>query len=170
MIQEQRVLLPRANKKIWNQRWANTLTYWSARRQRQYFRPMIESTKIAIFRKNFRKDLNQNIDQSPDIRSKPSNYRNFSQKKKDLNINIEFLRHLRNECRNSVGGRERRRCRTCWEPWRSRSVGLTVHLAPGISRPLPQPPPPHPRAMLNSRIRTDGQIRPWNRFLDSINV
>jgi hypothetical protein len=31
------------------QRWANTLTYWSARRHRQYFRPMIESTKNRNF-------------------------------------------------------------------------------------------------------------------------
>ncbi len=38
--------------------------------------------KIAIFRKNFRKDLNQKIDQSSDICSKSSNDRNFSQKKK----------------------------------------------------------------------------------------
>ena len=33
--------------------------------------------KIAIFRKIFRKDLNQNIDQSPDIWSKPSKDRKF---------------------------------------------------------------------------------------------
>jgi hypothetical protein len=38
--------------------------------------------KIAIFRKNFRKDLNQNIDQSPDFCSKSSKDRNFSRKKK----------------------------------------------------------------------------------------
>jgi hypothetical protein len=39
----------------WLQRWANTLTYWSARRQRQYFRPMIESSKNHNFSKNFSK-------------------------------------------------------------------------------------------------------------------
>jgi hypothetical protein len=58
---------------------------------------------IAIFRKKFRKDLNQNIDQSPDIWSKPSKDRNFLWKKKDLNLDLEFLRHLRNECRNFLG-------------------------------------------------------------------
>jgi hypothetical protein len=57
---------------------------------------------IVIFRKIFRKDFNQNPDQSPDICSKSSNDRKFSRKKKDLNLDIEFLRHLRNECRNSV--------------------------------------------------------------------
>jgi hypothetical protein len=31
------------------QSWANTLTYWSARRQQQYFRPMIESSKYRNF-------------------------------------------------------------------------------------------------------------------------
>ncbi len=136
-------------------------------------------------------------DRISDIRSKVLNYRNFSKKfskrskpkhrpnsrysietvklskffakkKKDLNINIEFLRHLRNECRNSVGGEGEKKVQEVWEPWRSRSVGHTVHLAPGISRPLP--PSPHPRAILNSRIGTKGRIRPWNRFLDSINV
>ncbi len=40
---------------------------------------------IVIFRKNFRNDLNQNPDQSPDICPKSSNDRNFPQKiKKDL--------------------------------------------------------------------------------------
>ncbi len=37
---------------------------------------------IAIFCKKFRKGLNQNIDQSPDIWSKPSKDRNFLRKKK----------------------------------------------------------------------------------------
>ncbi len=37
----------RSLRRLWvlgEQRWANTLTYWSARRHRQYFRPMIESS------------------------------------------------------------------------------------------------------------------------------
>ncbi len=76
------IMLATLLKGAWTQRWANTLTYWSARRQRQYFRPMIESTKNRNFSKNFRKDLNQNIDQSPDICSKSSNDRNVFAKKK----------------------------------------------------------------------------------------
>ena len=36
---------------------------------------------IAIFRKKFRKGLNQNIDQKADIWSKPSKDRNFLRKK-----------------------------------------------------------------------------------------
>ena len=58
---------------------------------------------IAIFRKKFWNGLNQNIDQSADIWSKPSKDRNFLRKKiKDLNLDLEFLRHPRNKCRNSI--------------------------------------------------------------------
>ena len=35
--------------------WANILTYWSVRRQRQYFRPMIEISKDRNFSKKFSK-------------------------------------------------------------------------------------------------------------------
>ena len=41
------------------QSWANTLIYWSARRQRQYFRPMIESSKNRKFSKKFSKRFKQ---------------------------------------------------------------------------------------------------------------
>jgi hypothetical protein len=59
---------------------------------------------IAIFRKKFWNGVNQNIDQSADIWSKPSKDRNFLRKKlKDLNLDLEFLRHPRNECRNFLG-------------------------------------------------------------------
>ncbi len=40
---------------ILQQWWANILTYWSVRRQRQYFRPMIEISKDRNFSKKFSK-------------------------------------------------------------------------------------------------------------------
>jgi hypothetical protein len=56
---------------------------------------------IVIFRKKFRKGLNQNIDQKADIWSKPSQGRNFLQKKKEgLHLDHELFRHPRYECRN----------------------------------------------------------------------
>ena len=59
---------------------------------------------IVIFRKKFRKGLNQNIDQKADIWSKPSKGRDFLRKKlKDLNLDHELFRHPRNECRNFLG-------------------------------------------------------------------
>ncbi len=83
-----------------DQRWANTLTYWSASRHRQNFRPMIEISKDRNFSKKFSKRFNQNIDQSSNICSKSSNDRNFSRKKKkDLNLDLVFLRHLICKCR-----------------------------------------------------------------------
>jgi predicted RNA methylase len=34
---------------VYSQWWANTLTYWSVRRHRQYFRPIVEISKYRNF-------------------------------------------------------------------------------------------------------------------------
>ena len=74
-----------------------------------------------------------------DIWSKPSKDRNFLRKKiKDLNLDLEFLRHPKNECRNFLGegGNEYVQDVFC-EPRGHGLVGsLTFHLAPDILRPL----------------------------------
>ena len=69
---------------------------------------------------------------------------------------IFILRILYDKCSNSVGGgRERRICRKCGSH-RSRGVGLTVHLAPRISRPLPPPLPPPPTCYTQFQNRDRG--------------
>jgi hypothetical protein len=59
--------------------------------------------KNRNFSKNFLKRFKPKPRPKSHIWSKLLNDRNFSRKKKDLNLDIEFLRHLRNECRNFLG-------------------------------------------------------------------
>ncbi len=95
-----------------DQCWASILTYWSARRQRQYFRPMIESTK----------------------------YRNLSQKisKRFKPKHRPKSRHLVETVKTFwVRGEMNKFQDVCLRATRSRSGSFKVHLAPDILRPLP---------------------------------
>jgi hypothetical protein len=64
-----------------SQWWANTLTWWSPIRHRQYFRPLVEISKYRKFSQKISKRFKPKHRPISDICSKSSSDRNFSQKK-----------------------------------------------------------------------------------------